>query len=258
MTGLIEGWLTWLMPRRFIYSEMGLSKFWRLRVYVWKPNGGLTNEPCWPGSPIIRSWNLRSWGPFSRASNYPRAQCARWLISSVIGLLPGCQIKPPSLRLSPLFCFFWCIESPPADSSKTSAIESFHMPSTFLPLLTLFFFFFEDSHPFLPFVSFLFFSFRECGACSSGYFFFLRFLLRGMPIAYLVQSPASNIFLLMRTPPSFFHLIYPQPLYEERPRRSSLWTFFFNFIFLRFFGLLLQLAPVPVACSYSYSHTASE
>lgn len=32
---------------------------------------------------IIRSWNLRS-GPFSRASNYPWAQCARWLISSVV------------------------------------------------------------------------------------------------------------------------------------------------------------------------------
>lgn len=32
---------------------------------------------------IIRSWNLRS-GPFIRASNYPWAQCARWLISSVV------------------------------------------------------------------------------------------------------------------------------------------------------------------------------
>ena len=165
--------------------------------------------------------NLRLWG-------YPLSFASSDVSKALLQTLPKPPQSNPSTCLQPFFLFSLC------------------------------FFFFEDSHPFLPFVSFLFFSFRECGACSSGYFFFLRFLLRGMPIAYLVQSPASNIFLLMRTPPSFFHLIYPQPLYEERPRRSSLWTFFFNFIFLRFFGLLLQLAPVPVACSYSYSHTASE
>lgn len=103
---------------------------------------------------IIRSWNLRS-GPFSRASNYPWAQCARWLISSVVApatwlalfirvlfltlsLLRLSPSLPPSLPHYMLTSFFFSFRTsrsgPVQSQARMLLLADSHSPSTWFIL----------------------------------------------------------------------------------------------------------------------------